>query len=362
MAFYFLAGVCDADILSKSLEPIRVGCRTLVETGITVATSNEEIRVGKGAQLAGRYFHTSGLTLNIVDGMFNLDFIALNTGSMKEVGGITFTEEQVTPEGDGSLTVVGTPVDFLGKGIVGYYAPAGTNDYTKIEFVGKTANAAGVKQGQNYCVKYVAQNKNLKQITIPASIIPQECIVVLKGDLFLGDDPTNVATATKVGYLEVVVPRFQPDGNMDFAMNMTGAAQTPLTGSALVAYDGEVSCGQSGYYARIKEVIMQDNWYDSLIAMAVNDSDIVLNAVGAGQTVVTYGIHSGLTASAVIPPEDLTYTLSDTTNFELEGNVVKVKGGASESSKGTLTVSVKGDGLPDRVKEIKAIADVSYTK
>lgn len=364
MAYYFLAGVYDVDLYTKDMNPILLNGKTLVDSGMNISTSNEEIRAGKGAQLYGRYFHTSGLTFTINDAMFNMDFLALNVGALKEVGGMTFNEEQITVVKDGEITVQGTPVDFLGKGLVGYYAPAGTNDFTKVIFTGQTATATGVKTGEVYCVKYVIQNSSLEQITIPSSIIPQECIMVLKGDLFLGSDPTNTATATKSGYVETIVPRFQPDGNVDFTVNMTGAAQTPLSGSALVAYDGSLSCGSSGYYARINKVVEDANWYDSLIAVAVDDANIEFNTVGQAQTIVTYGVYNGLTASAVIPPANLTYTLSDTTNFEMDTanpNVVKVKTGATSSSVGTLTVKVKGSNLPARVGEIQAIANLSYT-
>lgn len=364
MAYYFMAGVYDVDLFTKDMSPILVNGKTLVDSGMTISTSNEEIRAGKGAQLYGRYFHTSGLTFTINDAMFNMDFIALNVGALKEIGGNTFAEEQVTIQEANTITVQGTPVDFLGKGLVGYYAPAGTNDYTKITFNGQSATATGVTVGEVYCVKYVIQNSNLEEITIPASIIPEECIMVLRGDLFLGSDPTNTATATKAGYVETIVPRFQPDGNVDFTVNMTGAAQTPLSGSALVAYDNTLTCGASGYYAKINKVVEDANWYDSLIALAVDDANIEFTAEGQTQTVVTYGVFQGLTASAVIPPANLTYTLSDQTNFKMDTtvpNMVKVAASASSGTKATLTVTVKGSGLPTKIQEIQAIANLDYT-
>lgn len=357
MAKYFLAGVYTADVYTKDMSPIMVNGKTLVDSGMTVSTSNEEIRAGSGAQLYGRYFHTSGLTFNITDAMFNLDFIALNTGSLKEVGGYTFAEEQVTATANNSITVKGTPIDFLGKGLVGYVAPVGTDNFSKVTFVGQTAQA-DVVQGQTYCVKYVANNAGLQRITIPANIVPQECILVLKGDLFLGEDISNMSTATKVGYVETIVPRFQPDGGMDFSLSMTGVAQTPLSGSALVAYDAEMTCGQAGYYARISQVIENENWYDSLTAMAVEDADIQFTATGQTQPIITYGVYEGLTASGVIPSANLTYTLATDTDFEMTGNVLKVKDSASSGANTTLTVSVTG--AAGAKAEIVAIANVSY--
>lgn len=360
MAYYFMAGVYDVDVYDKSMNPILVNGKTLVDSSMSLSTTAEEIRAGSGAQLYGRYFHTSALTFTINDAMFNFDFMALNTGAMKEVGGITFYEEQVTADAANSLTVTGTPVDFMNRGVVGYYAPVGTNDYTKVTFEGQTAAAQGVTIGSTYCVKYVIRNNNLEQLTIPSSVIPQECIVILRGKLFLGSDPTNVATATEAGYVETIVPRFQPDGNMEFTVNMTGAAQTPLTGSALVAYDSDLQCGADGYYARINKVIAQANWYDDLIALAVDDADIQLDASSTSHTVVTYGVFKGNKANSVIPPSELKYVLSDGTHFAME-NTNTVKTSDSTAGTDTLVVSVKGGSLPARIQQIEARANVEYT-
>lgn len=115
--YLYMAGVADADVFSGT--QLIQSAKTLTESTFSVEVANEEIRAGKGAKLYGRYFHTSAFKLELTDGMFNLDFIAANIGAVKTIGGKTLTLETVTATTANSLTVTGTPADFLGQGTIG---------------------------------------------------------------------------------------------------------------------------------------------------------------------------------------------------------------------------------------------------
>jgi len=351
--YVFMAGVADVDVI-KGDQLIASG-KTLMESTMSVTVSQEEIRAGKGAKLYGRYFHTSGLALTLTDTMFNMDFIAGNVGAIKTVGGDTLHEEEVVATINDSLTVTETPVDFLGKGTIGWYAPAGSNDWTKVTFTGLTAPALGVVSGETYCVKYNIYDDALKQVIINANILPAEVTVVLKGDLFAGEQIGE--SAERIGYVETLVPRFQPNGAFDINMSMTGAANTPFSGVALAATDASAGCSNQGYYAKIKEINLFANWYDGLIGLAVQNAEIDLTTAHPSEAIVVIGVYGGGLANKVLDPAKLTYTLGGAL-FTLTSNTVN-KGTAINGSTDTVEIAILTP--PAALAAVKAFAQVTFT-
>ena len=359
--YLYMASVADVDLIKGS--QLVCSAKTLTDSSLSISVNNEEIRGGKGGKLYGKYYHTSAMTLSLTDVMFNMDFIAANVGAVKTIGGKTMTIEEVTASTDGQITVTGTPVDFLGKGTIGWYAKAGENDWNAITFVGQVATASGVISGQKYCIKYNVTNNALEQIVVDADIVPDEMTAILKADLFLGEKPNDEASGSKVGYVEITVPRFQPDGALDISMTMTGAATTPLNGSALATFDSALTCSQSGYYAVINKVQSNANWYDGLIALAIEDADVQLDASATSSNIVTYAVYKNA-QSTIVDPSNLTYIVSSGANFEMDSTVVnqvKTKSGVSSGDTATVTVTVSGVSLPASITAIQAIADVEYT-
>lgn len=350
--YVFMAGVADVDVF-KGNQLIASG-KTLMESSMSVTVSQEEIRAGKGAKLYGRYFHTSGLALTLTDTMFNMDFIAGNVGAIKSVGAYTLHDEEVVASVNDSLTVDLTPTDFLGQGTIGWYALAGTNDWTKVTFTGSTAPATGVVSGKTYCVKYNIYDDSAKEVIINANILPAEVSVVLKGDLFAGEQLDE--SATKVGYVETLIPRFQPNGAFDINMSMTGAANTPFSGTALAATDGSAGCSNQGYYAKIKEINLFANWYDGLIGLAIQNAEIDLTTSHTSENVVVIGVYSNM-GNKVLDPAKLTFTLGGAL-FTITNNTV-AKGTAINGSTDTITVAIKTP--PAHLTAMKAYAQVTYT-
>jgi hypothetical protein len=352
--YVFMAGVADVDVF-KGDQLIASG-KTLMESSMSVTVSQEEIRAGKGAKLYGRYFHTSGLALTLTDTMFNMDFIAGNVGAIKTIGANTLHDEEVVAIANDSLTVDLLPTDFLGQGKIGWYAPVGSNDFTKITFTGSTsvAPAVGVVSGQTYCVKYNIYDDAAKEVIINANIIPNEVSIVLKGDLFAGEQMDD--SASKVGYVETLIPRFQPNGAFDINMSMTGAANTPFSGVAMAATDGTAGCSNSGYYAKIKEVNLSAHWYDGLTALAVQNAEIDLVTGHTSEDIVVIGVYSNA-GNKIIPAAYLTYAL-DGTAFTLTGNTVN-KGTATSGTDDNITIAIATP--PVQLAGMKAFAHVTYT-
>ena len=108
----FLANVMDAYVYAG--DQLLFTSKALTDSSISIGITAEEVRGGKGNKLIGRYFHDSSFGLTLQDALFELGYIAHNVGSQVVSGtGGMLTEEQVTATGAGTLTVSGTPYDFL---------------------------------------------------------------------------------------------------------------------------------------------------------------------------------------------------------------------------------------------------------
>ena len=360
--YLYAAGVADVDLMSGN--QLVSSAKTLTESTVTTEVSSEDIRAGKGAKLFGRFFHTSKMSFKLTDAMFNMDYIAANIGSVKSIGGSTMNVETVTATTANSLTVVGTPVDFLGQGTIGWYTTPGSSDWTAITFTGQTATATGVTVNTAYCVKYFTSNSTLETITVDANIVPTEYTAVMNADLFLGEKPDDPTTGTKVGYVEIIVPRFQLNGAMELNLTMAGASNTPLNGEALATYDSNVTCDGGAYYAIINKVSNTANWYDGLLTLAVQDGNIQLDNTISSEAIVTYGVYKNAQPN-IISPTLLTYTISPSTaNFQMDTtqtNLVKTKAGVAAGDTCNVEITVTGSGLPSAIMAIQAVANVEYS-
>lgn len=336
-----LAGVADAYVFAGT--ELLLEATALTDSSISIGLTAEEIRGGKGAQLFGRYFHTSTFSVELQDAMFQLEYIALNVGSKIDPAGIgELTTEQVVA-GSNQLVITGTATDFLGQGTLGWYSVPGGEEWTTITFGedGKTAPATGVTEGSTYCVKYMS-DATCETVTVSADFTPDEVSLILKADLFKGSKGESLDTSSKIGVAEIEVPRFQLNGTMDLTLNMTGAAQTPLSGQALSNTDGTEGCEGSGYYARIKRIIFNTEWTDNLSGLAANPSSITLTSEGT--TVLNvYGVFKGGNSAAkLISPSDLTYTVNPSSGLCSVDNGIVTAETVSGEQTGTITVTVKG--------------------
>lgn len=340
----FLAGVADVDLFVG--EELMLQAKTLTDSSISIGVTAEEIRGGQGAQLIGRYFHTTTFSVDLTDVLFQLDYIALNIGSAIDNtgthGGELITEEVIAAEN--KLTVTGTAHDFMGLGVIGWYKLPEDENWTTFHFNedAKTSADATVTTGTTYCVKYM-NSADAETITVSADFVPDEVTMVMKAKLFKASRGEGISSSSQIGVAEIEVPRFQLNGNMEISMSMTGAANTPLSGQALSTSDGTEGCDGNGYYSRIKRVIFDSNAMDNLTALAVRPSTIEnLTATTGTATLTVYGVFSGgNNASRVIAPADLTYTVEPSGAVTVAQNTGIVTAGASAQS-GTITITVTG--------------------
>lgn len=284
---YFVAGVGRA-LLFKGTD-LFADARTLADSSITIGVTAEEIRGGEGNQLFGQYFHDSSFSMKLTDIMFDLAYIAANTGAEWSSKGDIFMTETLMADSTGKITLTKAPVPVVTNGkIVLYYRDAAVagGDYSKKTLA---SNSQEVELGEAYigkeiCVMYRYTNQFAEKITISSQFIPDTLHAVLTVALYAGDS-CNVEDSTKVGEVTIDVPRFQLSGAMDITMSATGAAQSSLEGNALAS--GCSGCDNKATYATITKVIFAQS-DENISGIIVEDSDNMSIAVGESRELTAY--------------------------------------------------------------------------
>ena len=332
---YFLAGVADAEIL-KGTESFATA-KTLIDSSIIIGVSAEDVRAGKGAKLYGKYFHTSTFDLKLSDAMFKMECIAANVGADLELGGDVFKIEELTlKQGKNNIILKETPVSMTQGGKVYIYYKKSTDHSFKV-ITGDGSNTVNIvidKEGV-YCIKYLYKNESAHKVVINANFTPNTLSIYLTANLYEGD-ANNISTSTKVGTVTIKVPRFLLSGSQEIAMSMTGAANTPLEGSAL-ATNGE-GCNGEGIYAEIIEVI-EDRTYNDLTMIKIESDEVGIVIFSKQEEKIrVYGrfLDTGL---AILDNSLLKYKVENKSIFTIiDGVITPLKTGST-----LLTVSINED-------------------
>lgn len=213
---YFIAGVGRA-LLFKG-EDLFADCRTLADSSITIGVTAEDIRGGEGNKLWGQYFHDSTFSMKLTDIMFNLEYVAANVGADIANGGDVFKTESIKAV-DGVLTLAKAPVPVVTNGLAKVFYRKASDANDEMQYVaaeGNTATVGGSGDNDEYCVLYRYNDDAAQVVTVNAQFIPETLHAVLNVALYSGDS-CNVEAATKVGEIEIDIPRFQLTGAMDIS-------------------------------------------------------------------------------------------------------------------------------------------------
>lgn len=326
----FLAGVADVDIFVG--DELFATAKTLTDSTFSFDVSLEEIRGGQGAKLYGKYAHSSTMDMTLTDVMFRLEYIAKNIGSDIEIGGDALTTEEVTVTVANTVTVVGTPVAFGDFGVIGWYRKASDSNWIKGTFNNKNLTVSGAKVGDVYCVKYTVNNDSARVLTVNANFIPATVHAVLRGNLFAGSNtnPQEVSQ-TKVGEVQIDIPRLMLNGSQEVSMSMTGAANTPLSGSALASSETS-SCSDEAIYGTIKEILSTSQWEDNAYALALTPADIDLQA-SEKETIKVYALIRNALPK-LVDPTAVTFTSGAVGTAKVDDTTGEVEGVAT----GTTTI------------------------
>ena len=351
---FFLASVGNAEAYAaRNGEFAHVlSARTLTESTLGFTSSMEEVRAGQGAKLYGRFNHSAGMTVSLTDAMFDMNYIALQTGSQIQTGASAiYAKDSYTAVTGATKTIALTkePVAIgtacgLDKKVV-WFRASGCNptqedisvviDGTDNKYEGGNltvgaTDAAKFVDGVTYCISYFAMDNLADLIKISANFIPAEMILVLTAKLFEGD-ANAPETGKPAGEITIKVPRFQLDGQFDLSMAMTSAATIALNGTALAVDAG--GCEDDGIYAEIVQVLEGSTYSSKGIRMIAIDPESAV----AGQTPVVYGLY-GNGSTGLIPNADLTFepALSE---GKFAANTYNVSLKEIPSMKDTVTIS-----------------------
>lgn len=354
MARRILTGVANVDIFKG--DELIATAKTLLDSSITVGVSAEDIRGGQGAQLFGKYYHSSTFDINLTDTMFKLEYIAFQTGSTISMGSDVFVDESITLAADGLGVIQGVPMAYGSYGVIGWVTVAGQEEYQKVAL---TLNAddkyeftfPGGAAGDEVCIKYVTEDSATRVISVSSNFIPDTVHLVMTANLYDGGSGASSegTSGTRVGYITVDVPRFQFNGAQELAMSATGVASTPIAGSALASISA--NCNQSGYYAEIKETIIGSKWYDNVIMLAIEDSDFTLNAPDTRNLKVYAVPRNG--SSFLANNANLTFTSANTATATVGANTGVVTAVAAGTTQIVVTITDKPD--------VEGVANVTVT-
>lgn len=334
MSKFILAGVGTVQLFDPSNGELIVSSKTLTESGVTFSISEEEIRGGLANAKLGSYFHDSAMKLKLTDALFNLQYLALTTGSTITMGTDVMTQEQVTLTVANKVTVSQTPQDFAGLGTIGWISESGKDSWSKIEFDAdtKTANVDFAK-GSTVCVKYIKNDASSELFTVNSDFIPSQCYALLTLPLFKAgtENVTTYTSSSKVGEVQVEIPNFIVGvEGQELSLTASGSATTSLSGSACVTFTGNEGCNDSGYYAKLKQITYNKDEFADVKSIVIADSDIDL-ASEETQNIKVYAIYGGIVAPKLIDNSKITFTSSETSvaTVDVNGTVTAVSSGES---------------------------------
>jgi hypothetical protein len=331
---YFIAGVGRA-LLFKG-ETLFADCRTLADSSITIGVTAEDIRGGEGNKLWGQYFHDSTFSMKLTDIMFNLEYVAANVGADIARGGDVFKTETLKADDEGVLTLAKAAVPVITGGSAKvFYRLASDPQSEMIATIAEGNKISGLEAGADYCVLYRYTDDAAQVVTVNAQFIPETLHAVLTVALYSGDS-CNIEASTKVGEIEIDIPRFQLTGAMDISMTAAGASQTPLEGNALAS--GCAGCDGDGIYASITKVLFNANWYDDVEGLIIEDNYDEAAAGEYNRQLIVYAFYKNGAPKQVSADKLNFIAMGGGLTVDANG---KVTGNLAQGTVATITVEAK---------------------
>ena len=338
----FIAGVGHAVIMDG--ERLVATANTLVDSSITIGLTMEDVKRGMGNKLYGRYAHDATFGLKLTDAMFNLEYLAMNTGSDVELGGDVFATGKQTSTSDKKIKLSQTAVSVfggVGAKVVAYAFKSGTNDAYVAYPVDEDNTITVESADTEYCLRYMVHNDYASKMVISSNFIPKTLSIILTANLYSGGS-CDLETSTLAGSIQIKIYRFMLNGNQDFSMTATGVAQTSLEGTAL-AY-GCQGCDGDGAYAEITQVLTNVS-KDSFTALIFEDAE---RTAKKGDK-LDVSIYACPKEGAPIKLSVKDYTIADGTGWTYANGVVTI----TETATGTLNITATSKKFGDMTAALK---------
>nr|DAK84692.1 MAG TPA: structural protein [Caudoviricetes sp.] len=288
--------------------------KTLLDTSIETTLSNTDVRAGRGNQLQYIYYHTAEMNITVNEAQFSLEFLSLNTGSAITTGGDVFVEESVTLA-NGQGTVTKQPLALSGSTLYGWVTFA-DGKVERVTFTGQAFTVTNASSNETVCVRYYTNVSSARSITINADMLPSTIRLVMEAQLC-----SSEATTNKIGTVQIQVPKASMTGQFTLSMTPDSVAQTPLTVRALASTVNDGGCsGNKSIYATITEILDSVNWYDDVVALAIEGGDLTMTK-GDTKTLRVFAVPS-TGAAFLAPTNDITVSTSDQSKVSVSGNTI----------------------------------------
>ena len=304
--------------------------KTLMDSSIETTLSNTDVRAGQGNQLQYIYYHTAEMNITVNEAQFSLEFLALNTGSSITTGAKIWETETVSVT-NGAGTVAGTPLAISGTTLYGWVTDK--NDKTeRVVFNGSSFTMSDPTYTGDVCIRYYTTDAAARQITIYADMVPSIIRLVMEAQLCSSDSTTN-----RIGTVQVEVPKASMTGAFTLSMTPDSVAQTPLSVRALASTTSAGGCnGSKAIYATITEKLNDANWYDNVVALAIEGGDFSLGS-SETKTLKVFAVPSDGSASFLVDPTKITFSASGSAATVNSSGVVEAKSTGSSTIKATIT-------------------------
>ncbi|MBR0369306.1 MAG: Ig-like domain-containing protein [Methanobrevibacter sp.] len=279
---------------------------TLMDSSIETTLANTDVRAGQGNQLQYIYYHTAEMNITINEAQFSLPYLALNVGSAITTGANVWTTETVTVTA-GAGSVSKTPLGISGTTLYGWVTDKDDN-VQRVEFTGSSFSMADNTYNGDVCVRYYATDAAAQKVTVYADMLPSTIRLVMEAQLCSSDSTTN-----RIGTLQINVPKASMTGAFTLSMTPDSVAQTPLSVRAL-SYTPTNNGGCTAnrpIYAEIIEILDGRNWYDNVVALAIEGGDFSLSVSGTKQLKV-FAIPNNGTAAFLVDSSNITFASSAT--------------------------------------------------
>lgn len=332
----FIAGVGNATLFDG--ERLVASANTLIDSGITIGLSFEDIRAGQGNKLYGRYAHTSTFDLKLTDAMFNLEYLAMNTGSDISLGGDVMVDEELTSTTK-KIKLSQTAVAISGSKVYAYAKKSGTDNVYDKYAVSET-NEIEVPVDGTYCIRYMYTNDLASRMIINANFIPKTLTLILEANLYSGGS-CDIEPSTLAGKVTIKVPRFMLNGSQELSLTASGVANTSIEGTALAS--GCAGCSGDGVYAEIIQVMANRTAENGFTGIVVEDA---VREASKGDK-LELNVYACPVDAAPIKLNNDQFTVAATgTGYTYANGIVTI----AEDATGTVTVEVTAkaplDSLP----------------
>jgi len=323
----FLTSVADVKLYDDKTGDLILNGKTLINSSMTQAIQSQAIYAGKGSKKLFEYNYQKELSFSIEDATFNTSYICLqnNTKVLRELSDY-YTNEYVTLDGSGKGTLSQKPV-----GNIHIENENGT--FTQIISNGKEFTYPTLS-GQEVQVSY-AYKEMMDNITLSADSFPRAVRMVLNGDIMTNNG--------KEEEMQIVVPKFKPDGAMELSMTHDGVSSSSLAGTSLADNKGNYA------YISFKAVNDEDV---PVIKIAASPSEIDLDSTVSGDTeqITVYGIRGGTYGVVLLDNKTLTFTSDEPTIATVDASGLVALGASANA--GDTTVIRITDGKAKDIVEV----------